>query len=80
MRDRLSSVIATITPFSTPDKYPVIPYGNGERVIQFVTKATPNGKGMIEVQTFPDAMDGNKPLTLSVRQSLYVTRWHKVKR
>lgn len=80
MRDRLSAILSTITPFSTPDQYPVIPYGNSERVIQFVVKPTANSKGMIEVQTMPDAMDQGKPLTLSVRQSLYVCRWHKVKR
>lgn len=80
MRDRLSSILSTITPFSTPDQYPVIPYGNAERIVQFVTKPIANSKGMIEVQTMPDLADGGKPLTLSVRQSLFVSRWHRVKR
>lgn len=81
MRDCLSHVLATLNPFAaTPDQYPVIAVGQGERVIQFVVKATPNSKGMIEVQTLPDLADGGKARTFPVRLSTPIRRWHKIKR
>jgi hypothetical protein len=79
MADRLSGFLSQITPFSKPEQYPVIPYGKGERVIQFMI-SPPNSKGMIMVQTFPDLMDGGKPITLSVKKSLIIKRWHKPQR
>lgn len=79
MADRLSGFLSTLTPFSKPDRYPVIPYGKGERVIEFVI-SPPNSKGMIGVQTLPDLADGGKAITLSVKQSLMIKRWHKPQR
>jgi len=76
MRDLLSHSLTTITPFSSPEKYPVIKVGNAERVIRFLARP-PNSKGMITIETFPDLMDGNKPRQFSVKQSLPVVRWHK---
>ena len=78
MADRLAGFLTTITPFSKPDQYPVIAYGKGERVIQFIL-SPPNAKGMINVQTLPDLADGGKPINLSVKQSLPIKRWHKPK-
>ena len=76
MRDLLAYSLSTITPFSKPEKYPVIRVGNAERVIRFLA-SPPNSKGMITVETMPDLADGGKPRQFVVKQSLPVTRWHK---
>ena len=70
---------SALCPFEAmPDSLPVIPYGKGERVLRYIT-TIPNAKGMIMIETYPDRADGNKPLTLCVKQSLPVKRMHFVR-
>lgn len=74
MRDLLSHHLTTITPFSKPDRYPVIRYGKGGRAIRFLC-SPPNSKGMIVVETVPDLADKNVPIRLTVKQSLPIVGW-----
>ena len=67
MRDMMSHVLSTLTPFSDPAQLPLIAYGNGRRVIRYLVSPA-NSKGLIEVETLPDLMDrnGGKPLRFKI--------------
>jgi len=78
MQTTILGSLASLTPFSTPSKLPVIAFGKVERTIRTVC-TLPNSKGMILVECLPDMADKGIARQFLIRKSTVVLRMREVK-